>query len=188
MYKKPRLPKKEYFAKRINECREAGLTDKANYYQARLDELNKPSTMEFSELMELNSSMIKRWLEDKNLNDYFYGDKDAIKREFIDCIQHEIGSNFIVLTQDELMEKMEEFHASREGTDKTNKMTEDLLREFIDSHTKDLSRSIVATPTSECLDEFAMANQGSSDLLLVQMAKQHGAKLIIDELSNLINK
>jgi len=109
MYKKPRLPKKEYFAKRIDECREAGLTDKANYYQARLDELNKLST-------------------------------------------------------------------------------EDLLREFIDSHTKDLSRSIVATPTSEYLDEFAMANQGSSDLLLIQMAKQYGAKLIIDELSNLINK
>ncbi len=73
--------------------------------------------MEFSELMKLNSGMFKSWLEDKTLDDYYCGNKDALQREFISCIQHEIGSNFIVLTQDEFMKKMEEFHSSMEGTD-----------------------------------------------------------------------
>tara|TARA_R110001599_G_scaffold50894_2_gene143261 strand:- start:712 stop:1059 length:348 start_codon:yes stop_codon:yes gene_type:complete len=113
MPRQPRLPKKEHFANRINECLEAGLTDKANYYKARLDELNKPST-------------------------------------------------------------------------------EDVIREFIESHTKNLSRGIVATPSDEYLDDFTKACGADKDkaerFLLVQMAKQYGAKLIIDELSNLIDE
>ena len=73
--------------------------------------------MEFSELMKLNASMVKRWLKDKTLDDYYCGNKEALKREFISCIQQVIGSNFIILTREELIEKMEKFHASMEGTD-----------------------------------------------------------------------
>ncbi len=109
MKREARLPKKEYFTKRKNECLEAGLIEKVEYFQARLDELNKP-------------------------------------------------------------------------------IIEDVLREFIESYTVQLSRGIVGTPSEEYLDDFTKSNHGTSDLLLVQMAKQYGAKLIIDELSNLIDE
>ena len=42
-------------------------------------------------------------------------------------------------------------------------------------------RSIVATPeTREKLDEFAKANNGSSDFLLTQMAVQYGYVLALE--------
>ena len=113
MKREARLPKKEYFTKRKNECLEAGLIEKVEYFQARLDELNKP-------------------------------------------------------------------------------IIEDVLREFIESYTVQLSRGIVATPSEEYLDDFTKACSPSKRqgeiIILVQMAKQYGAKLIIDELSNLIDE
>ena len=46
-----------------------------------------------------------------------------------------------------------------------------------------LDRSIVATPhTKEELESFAKANQGSSDILLMQMAMQYGYKLALENL------
>jgi len=39
MSNQPRLPKYEYFMKRFIECKEAGLTKKANYYADRINKL-----------------------------------------------------------------------------------------------------------------------------------------------------
>ena len=56
------------------------------------------------------------WMKDDVLREH-YANKEDLQKEFIACVQKEIGSNFVVLTQDELMRKMEDFHASMEGTD-----------------------------------------------------------------------
>ena len=73
--------------------------------------------MVFSELMKSVSSMFKRWLDDETLDSYYCGNKEALQREFISCIQKEIGSDFVVLTKEELMERMNKWHSSMEGTD-----------------------------------------------------------------------
>jgi len=53
------------------------------------------------------------------------------------------------------------------------------LKEYIDLELKSLDRAIVATPTEEYLDDFAKNNHGSSDFLLMQMAKNYGYKLAL---------
>jgi hypothetical protein len=73
--------------------------------------------MVLSELMKSVSSMFKRCLDDKALDYYYCGNKEALQREFISCIQKEIGSDFVVLTKEELMERMNKWHSSMEGTD-----------------------------------------------------------------------
>ena len=44
------------------------------------------------------------------------------------------------------------------------------LKEYIDIELKSLDRGIVATPTQEYLEQFAEANGGSNDFLLMQLA------------------
>ena len=57
------------------------------------------------------------------------------------------------------------------------------MKEFITQELSSLNRSIVATPkTREDLESFANANQGSSDILLMQMAIQYGYKLALENL------
>ena len=57
------------------------------------------------------------------------------------------------------------------------------MKEFIKQELATLNRSIVATPrTREDLESFANANQGSSDILLMQMAMQYGYKLALENL------
>ena len=57
------------------------------------------------------------------------------------------------------------------------------MKEFIKSELAMLDRGIVATPhTREDLESFAKANQGSSDILLMQMAIQYGYKLALENL------
>ena len=52
------------------------------------------------------------------------------------------------------------------------------VKEFVAAELKELGRGIVATPSSrESLEAFAKANQGSMDILLMQMAIQYGASL-----------
>jgi hypothetical protein len=47
--------------------------------------------------------------------------------------------------------------------------------DFIDTELKSMQRSIVATPDTRAqLESFAQANQGSSDMVLMQMAIQFG--------------
>ena len=67
------------------------------------------------------------------------------------------------------------------------KVTE--LKEIISKELNKLDRSIVATPNSrENLESFANANQGSSDVLLTQMAIQFGYKLAMDNILEIIEQ
>ena len=67
------------------------------------------------------------------------------------------------------------------------KVTE--LKEIISKELNKLNRSIVATPRSrENLESFANANQGSSDVLLTQMAIQFGYKLAMDNILEIIEQ
>ena len=57
------------------------------------------------------------------------------------------------------------------------------MKEYIKSELAMLDRGIVATPrTRDDLMSFAKANQGSSDILLMQMAMQYGYKLALENL------
>ena len=60
------------------------------------------------------------------------------------------------------------------------------LKEYVDLELKSLDRAIVATPTEEYLDYFAENNHGSSDFLLMQMAKNFGYKLAMQNIDNKI--
>ena len=67
------------------------------------------------------------------------------------------------------------------------KVTE--LKEIISKELNKLDRSIVATPRSrENLESFANANNGSSDVLLTQMAIQFGYKLAMDTILEIIEQ
>ena len=56
------------------------------------------------------------------------------------------------------------------------------IKQFLDTKNKMLDRGIVATPTEEYLDYFAENNHGSSDFLLMQMAKNYGYKLALEHI------
>ena len=53
------------------------------------------------------------------------------------------------------------------------------MKEYINNELSKLDRGIVATPTEEYLNEFADANGGSNDFLLMQLAKNYGYKLAL---------
>ena len=55
------------------------------------------------------------------------------------------------------------------------------LNEYFASEFKMLDRGIVATPNSrENLESFAKANNGSMDILLMQMAMNYGYKIALE--------
>ena len=57
------------------------------------------------------------------------------------------------------------------------------VTEYIDNQLKTLERGFVATPaTAEDLEAFARANNGSMDIILMQMAVQYGAKLAYENI------
>lgn len=61
------------------------------------------------------------------------------------------------------------------------------LKDYIEKELKSLDRGIVATPdTRENLEAFAKANNGSSDILLMQMSMNYGYKLALENLKELI--
>ena len=62
------------------------------------------------------------------------------------------------------------------------------MKEYIENELNKLDRGIVATPTEEYLNEFADANGGSNDFLLMQLAKNYGYKLALINLKNKINE
>lgn len=65
-------------------------------------------------------------------------------------------------------------------------MTE--LQDYIEKELKSLDRGIVATPdTRENLEAFAKANNGSMDIILMQMAMNYGYKLALENLKNYIS-
>ena len=47
-----------------------------------------------------------------------------------------------------------------------------------------LDRGIVATPSEKYLESFTKSNHGTSDFLLMQMAKNYGYQLAINNLKN----
>jgi hypothetical protein len=54
-------------------------------------------------------------------------------------------------------------------------------KEFIQVQLKNLNNGFVATPeTADQLESFARANNGSSDIILMQMAIQYGYKLALE--------
>ena len=68
-------------------------------------------------------------------------------------------------------------------------MKKEDLKIFIETELKNLERGIVATPNSrENLDAFSKANQGSSDMILTQMAIQFGYKLAMDNIVDIIEQ
>jgi hypothetical protein len=63
------------------------------------------------------------------------------------------------------------------------------LKEFIKEQYKTLDKSIVATPSNRSwLESFAKANNGVSDILLMQMSIQFGYKMAIEDLEKIIKK
>ena len=63
------------------------------------------------------------------------------------------------------------------------------VQEFIAGEMKMLDRGIVATPKSrEDLEYFAKANQGSMDILLMQMAMNFGYKMALENVQEELDK
>ena len=63
------------------------------------------------------------------------------------------------------------------------------LQDFLAGEFKMLDRGIVATPnTREDLESFAKANQGSMDILLMQMAMNFGYKLALENVQEELSK
>ena len=58
------------------------------------------------------------------------------------------------------------------------------IQESLEVQQKMLDRGIIATPIEEVLDMFAQSNNGANDFLLMQMAKNYGYQLAINNLKN----
>jgi len=58
------------------------------------------------------------------------------------------------------------------------------VTEYINRELKKMDRGIVATPREEVLDMFAQANHGTNDFLLMQMAKNYGYKLALENVAD----
>jgi len=63
------------------------------------------------------------------------------------------------------------------------------LKEFVAVELKGLERGFIATPESaDQLEAFARANQGSMDIVLMQMAIQYGYKLALENVQEALGK
>ena len=63
------------------------------------------------------------------------------------------------------------------------------MNEFFEAQFKMLDRGIVATPNSrEDLEAFAKSNQGSMDILLMQMAINFGYKMALENVQEQLEK
>ncbi len=63
------------------------------------------------------------------------------------------------------------------------------LKEYINQELKQMDRGIVATPKNrQYLESFAKANQGSMDILLMQMSINFGYKIALENIEEEINK
>ncbi len=66
-------------------------------------------------------------------------------------------------------------------------MNEKLLK-YINKELKQMDRGIVATPKNrEYLESFANANNGSMDILLMQMGINFGYKMALENINNELN-
>jgi len=63
------------------------------------------------------------------------------------------------------------------------------MKEFFEAQFKMLDRGLVATPNSSReLEAFAKANQGSMDILLMQMAINFGYKIALENVQEELEK
>jgi hypothetical protein len=63
------------------------------------------------------------------------------------------------------------------------------MKEFFEAQFKMLDRGLVATPnTRKDLEQFAKANQGSMDILLMQMAMNFGYKMALENVQEELEK
>ena len=58
------------------------------------------------------------------------------------------------------------------------------INKYIKTEMAKLDRGIVATPTEDYLNDFADANGGSNDFLLMQLAKNYGYKLALENVED----
>ena len=58
------------------------------------------------------------------------------------------------------------------------------IQQWLNDQQQMLDRGIVATPTEKYLERFTAANSGSGDFLLMQLAKNYGYQLALDNLQN----
>ena len=58
------------------------------------------------------------------------------------------------------------------------------IQRWLNDQQQMLDRGIVATPTEKYLERFTAANGGSGDFLLMQLAKNYGYQLALDNLQN----
>jgi len=61
------------------------------------------------------------------------------------------------------------------------------MKEFLKEQMTMLDRGIVATPSEEYLDDFAKANGGANDFLLMQFSKNYGYKLALELVAEKLN-
>jgi hypothetical protein len=61
------------------------------------------------------------------------------------------------------------------------------IKKHIEITLEKMERSIVATPSEKYLQEFCDANHGQMDYLLMQMSKQYGYQLALQEILTFIN-
>lgn len=62
--------------------------------------------MRFDELMAEAKTMFLSWKNDPVLTETYT--EEELQKEFLKCIQHEIGSEFVILTKDELIQRERE--------------------------------------------------------------------------------
>jgi hypothetical protein len=70
--------------------------------------------MRFDDLMTEVQAMFNNWLNDKELSDHYCGDEEAMQKDFIECIQATIGSDFVVMTKAELHKAKVDYHTAIE--------------------------------------------------------------------------
>ncbi len=61
------------------------------------------------------------------------------------------------------------------------------MEEFLKKQMEMLDRGIVATPSAEYLEDFAKANNGANDFLLMQFSKNYGYKLALELVAEKLN-
>ena len=62
------------------------------------------------------------------------------------------------------------------------------VKKYIEKELKKMERGIVATPKNrEYLERFANANNGSMDMLLMQMGINFGYKMALENINNELN-
>ena len=62
------------------------------------------------------------------------------------------------------------------------------LTEYIDKELGNLERSMVAAPNRDYLEQFAKANHGNMDLLLMQMSMNAGYKMAMENVNKRIKE